>query len=144
MAPPNPCRIRLKTSIGRVCDSPQNTDPSVKQAIAEQNTCRAPKRSAIQPLMGMKIARLIRYEVIAALICGGETWKLNAICGSDVEMIEESKPSMKNAPAMTVGTMGDTGSIGASSLCDSTFIHVLCATRAMPSRRADTMLLAHA
>src|SRR3954468_1306478 len=98
MAPPKPWTMRLNTSADSVSDKPHNTDPRVKNTIAAQNTCRAPKRSAIQPLIGMKMARLIKYEVIAALICGGDTPKLVAICGREVEMIDESSPSMKNAP----------------------------------------------
>src|SRR6266550_4386786 len=51
---------------------------------------------------------------MAALIWGGETWKLAAICGSEVEMMEESRPSMKKAPAMTVGTIRDICAAGGS------------------------------
>ena len=39
-------------------EMPQRNEPSVKRPIAEENTRRVPKRSAIQPLMGMKTARL--------------------------------------------------------------------------------------
>lgn len=53
---------------------------------------------------------------MAALICGGETPKLAAICGSEVEMIEESRPSMKKAPATTTGTMRENGALGGSRL----------------------------
>ena len=42
---------------------------------------------------------------MAALICGGETSNEAAICGSEVEIIEESSPSMKNAPATMNGTI---------------------------------------
>src|SRR5258705_10043434 len=49
---------------------------------------------------------------MAALIWDGETWKLCAICGSEVEMMEESSPSMKKAPAMTVGTIRDICALG--------------------------------
>ena len=42
---------------------------------------------------------------MAALICGGDTSKEAAIWGSDVEMMEESSPSMKKAPAITSGTI---------------------------------------
>src|ERR1700681_1018271 len=52
---------------------------------------------------------------MAALICGGDTEKLAAICGSEVEMIEESSPSMKNAPATTKGTMNGRFACGGSS-----------------------------
>ena len=37
-------------------DSAQPIEPSMNTAIASRNTVRAPKRSAIQPLIGMKIA----------------------------------------------------------------------------------------
>jgi hypothetical protein len=57
---------------------------------------------------------------MAALICGGETPKLVAICGREVEMIEESSPSMKNAPATTKGTIRETN-LGCSGVVDSNF-----------------------
>jgi len=60
MAPPKPWTMRLKTSAGSVSDRPHKIEPRVKNTMAAQNTWRAPKRSAIQPLMGMKMARLIR------------------------------------------------------------------------------------
>ena len=37
---------------------PQSNEPSVKMPMAEANTLRVPKRFAIQPLIGMKTARL--------------------------------------------------------------------------------------
>jgi hypothetical protein len=37
---------------------PQRIEPRVKTPIAARKTVRAPKRSATQPLMGMKIPRL--------------------------------------------------------------------------------------
>ena len=37
---------------------PHRNEPSVKIAIAEANTRRVPNLSAIQPLIGMKTARL--------------------------------------------------------------------------------------
>ena len=58
MAPPQPCRIRQATSRWMSPDRPQRTDPRVKRPIAEAKTRRVPKRSAIQPLIGMKTARL--------------------------------------------------------------------------------------
>ena len=62
--------------------------------------------------------------MIAALICGGETPKLVAICGSEVEMIWESSPSMKKAPATTVGTIRDARSLGGSKLIASNSVTV--------------------
>ena len=35
---------------------PQASEPSVKTTMAARNTVRAPNRSAIQPLIGMKTA----------------------------------------------------------------------------------------
>jgi hypothetical protein len=39
-------------------ETPQSNDPRVKRPIAEANTRRVPNRSAIQPLIGMKTAKL--------------------------------------------------------------------------------------
>ena len=58
MAPPNPCTTRISSIIGRLVDNPQSAEPVAKIAIAAQNTTRAPSRSAIHPLNGMKTARL--------------------------------------------------------------------------------------
>ena len=60
MAPPRPCRARAATSSPSEDERPQATDPSVKTAMATRNTCRAPNRSASQPLIGMKTVRLSR------------------------------------------------------------------------------------
>jgi hypothetical protein len=37
---------------------PHSNDPKVKIPMADEKTRRVPKRSAIQPLIGMKTARL--------------------------------------------------------------------------------------
>ena len=58
MAPPQPCRIRQATSTWMFVERPQRSEPSVKRPIADEKTRRVPKRSAIQPLTGMKTARL--------------------------------------------------------------------------------------
>ena len=58
MAPPMPCRTRQATSMSILADRPHSTEPSVNKPIAEAKTRRVPKRSAIQPLIGMKTARL--------------------------------------------------------------------------------------
>jgi hypothetical protein len=60
MAPPNPCRTRMTSIIGRLDDKPQSAEPAAKIAMATQKTTRAPSRSAIQPLTGMNTARLNR------------------------------------------------------------------------------------
>ena len=59
-APPNPCRMRKATSDGSDQASPHRAEPSEKKAIAAQNTRRAPKRRAHQPLTGRNTARLSR------------------------------------------------------------------------------------
>src|SRR5437868_15241075 len=60
IAPPNPCTTRIASIIGRLDDNPHKADPAAKIAIATQKTTRVPSRSAIQPLTGMKTARLNR------------------------------------------------------------------------------------
>ena len=60
MAPPKPCKIRAATNSGSEFENPQNTEPIVKITIAVRKTVRAPNRSAIHPLIGMKTARLSR------------------------------------------------------------------------------------
>ncbi len=57
-APPMPCRIRNATRTWMFVERPQRREPSVKIAIADAKTRRVPNRSAIQPLTGMKTARL--------------------------------------------------------------------------------------
>jgi hypothetical protein len=42
-------------------DIPQRNDPSVNMPTAEANTRRVPKQSAIQPLMGIKMATVNVY-----------------------------------------------------------------------------------
>ena len=56
MAPPMPCRKRDTTKAGSELANAQATEPAMKTAIAARNTFLAPNRSAIQPLIGMKIA----------------------------------------------------------------------------------------
>ena len=58
IAPPAPCRMRHAIIRWRSLIRPHNSDPRVKTPIAAANTRRVPKRSATQPLMGMKTARL--------------------------------------------------------------------------------------
>ncbi len=56
MAPPMPCTMRAMTKPVSELDSAQPIEPMTNTAIAARNTVRAPKRSADQPLAGMKIA----------------------------------------------------------------------------------------
>src|SRR5208337_168517 len=103
MAPPKPCKIREATNSGSEFEKPQNTEPVVKMMIAVRKTVRAPNRSAIQPLIGMKTARLSRYEVIARLSLIGSSPSDLAIAGSAVEMTVESSISMKSAQPTIIG-----------------------------------------
>ena len=56
IAPPRPCRMRAITKCVTEDDSAQPIDPSMKTPMAIENTIRAPKRSAVQPLAGMNTA----------------------------------------------------------------------------------------
>ena len=56
MAPPMPCRMRANTKLVTEEDSAQPIDPIMNTATANANTMRAPNRSAVQPLAGMKTA----------------------------------------------------------------------------------------
>ena len=56
IAPPMPCRKRATTKAGSDPDIAQATEPSMKTPMAVRKTFLAPKRSAIQPLTGMKTA----------------------------------------------------------------------------------------
>ena len=58
IAPPKPCRTRQATSRWMLFEMPQSNEPSVNVPMAHAKTRRVPKRSAIQPLMGMNTARL--------------------------------------------------------------------------------------
>ena len=58
IAPPQPCRMRHATSAWMLLEMPQRNDPNVNRPIADENTRRVPKRSAIQPLIGINTAKL--------------------------------------------------------------------------------------
>ena len=60
MAPPIPCTVRQSTISASVPDRPHSTELMVNTAMAARNTCRAPKRSAIQPLIGTNTASASR------------------------------------------------------------------------------------
>ena len=60
MAPPSPCSARAAISQPSDWAKPQAMEPSMNTTIAARNTCFAPKRSAHQPLIGMKTIRLRR------------------------------------------------------------------------------------
>ena len=60
IAPPMPCTKRAPTKPPSEPAKAQPIEPRMKTAIATRNTRDAPKRSAMKPLTGMKIARAIR------------------------------------------------------------------------------------
>src|SRR3954464_10574879 len=84
-------------------DIAQPIDPIMKMAIAIENTMRAPSRSAVQPLAGMKTASDNRYEVIASLSVSGLVPMSAAIAGSEVAITVESMFSMNSAVATISG-----------------------------------------
>ncbi len=60
IAPPMPCSARAATSIASDCDWPHSAEATVNSAMAPAKMLRVPYLSAIQPLIGMKTARLNR------------------------------------------------------------------------------------
>ena len=58
--PPMPCRKRAATKAPSESEKAQASEPSMNTKIAALNTVLAPKRSAIQPEMGMKMASATR------------------------------------------------------------------------------------
>src|SRR5476649_1541468 len=84
-------------------DSAQPIEPIMNTAMAIENTARAPKRSAVQPLAGMKTASDSKYEVMASFRVSGLVPISAAIAGSDVAMTVESMFSMNRAVATMSG-----------------------------------------
>src|SRR3954465_380037 len=84
-------------------------------AMARLNTSRAPKRSAVQPLAGMKTASDNRYEVMASFSVSGLVPMSAAIAGSEVAMTVESMFSMNRA-VETIRGIGRCLSIGIGRL----------------------------
>src|SRR5271154_6565188 len=111
MAPPKPCRMREATNWGSECEHPHNTEPKVKIMIALRKIVRAPNRSAIQPLIGMKTARLSRYDVIARFSLIGSSPSDLAIAGSAVEMTVASSISMNSAQPTIIGARNSSAEV---------------------------------
>ena len=104
IAPPTPCTKRPATSSPSPSLAAQPSEPSRNTPIAPMNTGLAPKRSATQPLTGMKIANASMYVVSASFSATGSTPRSAAICGSEVEIAVESMFSMNRAVAMISGS----------------------------------------
>src|ERR1700730_45182 len=79
--------------------NPQRMEDTVKIAMAETKTERAPTRSATHPLIGMKTASISKYAVIPIFRSTGLTWKDFPICGRAVAMTVPSRFSIKKAVA---------------------------------------------
>lgn len=60
IAPPRPCSVRAAVKAGRLPLAAHSSEDSVNTMIAAANTRRAPKRSAIQPLIGMNTVSATR------------------------------------------------------------------------------------
>ncbi len=103
IAPPMPCRMRAITKSVTEPDSAQPIEPAMNTATAPENTRRAPKRSAVQPLAGMNTASDNRYEVMASFSVSGLVPISAAIAGSDVAITVESMFSMNRAVATISG-----------------------------------------
>src|SRR4051812_5391518 len=103
MAPPAPCRMRAITKWVTEEDNAQPIEPTMNTAMAIENTARAPKRSAVQPLAGMNTASDSRYEVIASFRVSGLVPISAAMAGSEVAMTVESMFSMNRAVATMSG-----------------------------------------
>jgi hypothetical protein len=87
-------------------EMPQRKDPRVNKPIADANTRRVPKRSAIQPLIGMKTARLNVWLASTDFMLSGATPSACETTGTAVFRIVVSSDSMKNATATSQGRTG--------------------------------------
>src|SRR6476646_9949534 len=96
--------MRARTNCEIELDSAQPIEPSTNTAMAARNTVRAPNRSAVQPLIGMKTASESRYEVTASLSVSGLVPMSAAIAGREVAITVESMLSMNSATATIMGT----------------------------------------
>ena len=77
---------------------------TVWRELPPPNTVREPKRSATQPPIGMKTARVSIYAVMPMLTATAVTSNVLAMCGSAVAMTVVSRFSMKYALA-TINAM---------------------------------------
>ena len=104
IAPPMPCTMRATTKPSSELAKAQPIDPSMNTKIAAAKTRRAPKRSAVQPLAGMKTASDSRYDVTASFSASGLAPISAAMAGSEVAITVESRFSMNSAHATISGT----------------------------------------
>src|SRR5271154_3415620 len=84
-------------------EMPQRKEPRVKMPMAEAKTRRVPKRSAIQPLMGVKTASERGELARTAFMLSGATWRAKEMAGTAVLRMVVSSDSMKKATATSQG-----------------------------------------
>ena len=72
-------------------------EDTVKIAMAETKTVRAPIRSATHPLIGMNTASISKYAVIPMFRSTGFVWKDLPMSGNAVAITVPSRFSMKKA-----------------------------------------------
>ena len=106
MAPPTPWKNRAAMKAGSEFEAAQAMEPAMKMPSAIWKILRAPNRSAIHPVSGMKIASANRYDVSASFNAIGSLWISEAIEASEVAITVESMVSMNSATARTRGTIG--------------------------------------
>ena len=110
--PPMPCRNRETTKVGSELEKAQAIEPTTKTAMARRKMLVAPKRSAIQPEIGMKMASDTKYDVSASFRAIGLVPMSAAMAGSEVAITVESMFSMNKATARMSGVMRSNSGIG--------------------------------
>ena len=75
MPPPVPWSARAAISSGRFRAWPQSTEANVKAASAKRKVRLVPKRSPIQPDVGMNIATARTYAITVHCTEATEAWK---------------------------------------------------------------------
>ena len=104
-APPAaPCTMRKNTSAARFGADPQKTEAMVKMMMQEIRKRFLPKTRASQPVIGIMMALLMRYEVRTQVTSSVPAFRLPCIWGSATLAIEVSTISIK-AGIITVRVM---------------------------------------
>src|SRR5690606_4649018 len=112
---PMPWKKRDSTKLSSEKAKEQASDPSMKTKIASRKIFLAPKRSAIHPLIGIKIASDTKYAVSASLSEIASVPISAAMAGRDVAMTVESNCSMNRATARISGVIRRTGMVDRES-----------------------------
>ncbi|MNE60898.1 hypothetical protein D3C80_1560740 [compost metagenome] len=112
-APLAPWQKRASDSCSSEADAAQAREQSMNRQMAVMNTRRGPKRSASQPLMGMKRAAASRYNDTMRFMRTLASPKSVAICVRAVSTAVESRSSMNRAQPIIIGTLRSSGASGA-------------------------------